>query len=299
MSASLLDLKTVTADEVARIFALADRLSGEKPADRDYFRQRRGLTAALVFFEPSTRTRMSFEIAAIREGITPVRLDGSAGTSLEKGETAEDTLLNIAAMNPSVIVVRGGDSLDLEAFAKHLKMPILNAGWGRRGHPTQALLDAFTIRKMRGSIRQQRVLLIGDVRHSRVAASHFELAPLLGYEIALCGPREFLPEAPNVRVFENLREGLEWASVAMALRVQLERHPDAPNLADYHGRWGLNASNLAALGPQALIMHPGPVNWGTELAIEVAKDRRAVILEQVTGGVLIRQTLLRRALGES
>ncbi|MBX2988806.1 MAG: aspartate carbamoyltransferase catalytic subunit [Bdellovibrionaceae bacterium] len=296
-AASLLDLKSLSAETIARIFSLADRLSGEKPADRDHFPNRRGLSAALVFFEPSTRTRLSFETACLREGLRPVILDGAAGSSLEKGESAEDTLLNIAAMNPSVMVVRSGDALDMEAMSRALPgLPWLNAGWGRRGHPTQALLDLFALVRKGLDPASQRLLLIGDVRHSRVAASHFELARVLGYEVALCGPASFLPERPTARVFESLRDGLRWATAAMALRVQLERHPGATDLKDYHGRWGLNADSLKALAPKAVIMHPGPVNWGVEMSSDVMRDPRSVILEQVGGGVWIRQALVRRAL---
>lgn len=297
MSATLLDLKSMTAEAIARIFALADHLASEKPGDRDFFRFRRGLTAALVFFEASTRTRMSFETACHREGLHPIVLDSALGTSLEKGESAEDTLFNIAAMRPSVMVVRSNDSLNMEAMASVLKMPILNAGWGRKGHPTQALLDIYAIRKHHANLAKQRILLIGDIRHSRVAASHFELAPLLGYEIALCGPESFLPETPGRQVFKTLEEGLKWATVAMALRVQLERHPSQTNLQSYHQEWGLNPQSLSALEASALIMHPGPINWGVEMSPEVMKDRRSIILDQVSGGVFLRQALLREAIG--
>jgi aspartate carbamoyltransferase catalytic subunit len=295
MSASLLELKSLTAEKIARVFSLADRLSAEKPGDRDVFHQRRGLTAALVFFEPSTRTRMSFETACHREGLGPITLDGGVGTSLEKGETPEDTVLNIAAMNPSVMVIRCGDDLDLAAMAKKIRMPILNAGWGRIGHPTQALLDAYAIQKKRGQIAGQKVLLIGDIRHSRVAASHFELAQILGYEVALCGPESFLPEGKSHKTFSSLKEGLGWATVAMALRVQLERHPSGTDLSNYHEHWGLHSESLKALNAQALVMHPGPVNWGVEMSAEVAQDRRTIILDQVSGGVAIRQALIRLA----
>lgn len=298
MSATnLLDLKTLTAENVASLFSLADRLSAEKPIDRErFFRHRHGLTAPLIFLEPSTRTRLSFESACGREGVTAIVFDGGAGTSLEKGETAEDTILNIAAMLPAFIVIRSGDDLDFRELAKKVKVPIINAGWGRVGHPTQALLDAYAIHRLRGPLGQQRILLIGDVRHSRVAMSHLELAKNLGYQIALCGPDSFLPASAEVQIFRNLREGLQWATVAMALRVQVERHQAGTDLADYHQNWGLNKDTLKDFGPHGLIMHPGPVNWGVELAPEISTDRRCAILDQVRGGVLVRQALIRQIL---
>lgn len=292
-AASLLDLKSLSAQDVERLFSAARTLSGESPSGRGDFERKRGLTAALVFFEPSTRTRLSFETACHREGFGPLVLDANSGSSLEKGETYEDTVLNIAAMMPSVMVVRCGDDVDLAGLSKRVPCPILNAGWGRRGHPTQALLDAYTIHARRGGLRGQKVLIIGDVRHSRVAASHFELAGIMGYEVALCAPPEFLPESATVPVFHELRAGLEWATVAMTLRVQLERHSGKADLEAYHRDFGLRPESLKALPKDGLIMHPGPINHGVEMVVEVMRDPRNVILEQVRSGVLIRQALLR------
>lgn len=297
-TASLLDLKTLTAENVGQLFSLADRLSAEKPPDREHFKNRRGLTAALVFFEASTRTRMSFETACVREGLAPVLLDGGSGSSLEKGETPEDTALNIAAMGPRLMIVRCDDKLDLAALERKLDIPVLNGGWGRRGHPTQALLDAYAITRRAGKISGQNVLLIGDIRHSRVAASHVELSRILGYNVAFCGPRDFLPASAEVPVFTTLREGLKWATAAMALRVQKERHSGTEtgwNPQD----WQLNSATAEALAKDALIMHPGPVNWGVELSEEIARDSRAIILDQVRGGVWVRQALIRRIMEEA
>lgn len=238
---------------------------------------------------------MSFEAACAREGLATSLLDTGGGTSLEKGETPEDTILNIAAMGPSVMVVRCNDDVDLAGLNGRLRVPILNGGWGRKGHPTQALLDAFAIRRRTGRIEGQRVLLIGDVRHSRVAASHLELAKILGYEVALCGPRDFLPSRTDVPVFATLADGLQWCTVAMALRVQFERHAGDGNgwRAD---EWQLNATTAKNLRSDGVIMHPGPVNWGVELAADMARDPRAIILDQVAGGVWIRQALIRQML---
>lgn len=251
-----------------------------------------GRTGALLFFEASTRTRMSFETASARLGIHPMILDAVSGTSLEKGETLEDTVLNVAAMQPSYLVIRAGDELDFNLLASKVSMPIFNAGWGKKGHPTQALLDAYTIRKHFGTCEGQRLLIVGDVRHSRVASSHFELAEKLGYEVALCGPKEFLREDFNGRIFADLKQGLEWATAAMTLRVQLERHAQNYSLDAYRNLYGFTAENLKHLSQRALIMHPGPINQGTELDANVLLDPRCKVLDQVSNGVLVRQSII-------
>lgn len=272
---------------------MADRLSKKSlPSDK------RGLTGALLFFEASTRTRMSFETACVRLGIHPLLLEGVAGTSLEKGETLEDTVLNVAAMKPEFLIIRCGEELDLEKMCRQVNMPVINAGWGKKGHPTQALLDAYTIRRHLGSLAGQKVLIVGDVKHSRVAASHFELAQKLDYELAICGPRHFLPEKSSVKIFEDLQEGLRWATVAMALRVQLERHEEKFSLQSYRDQFGFTRDNLRALSNKALIMHPGPINQGTELDTETLADPRSVILDQVHNGVLLRQAILHQLTNE-
>lgn len=289
-ASSLIDLKSLTAGALSRIFALSKEVSQQSLKSG---RQIRG-TAALVFLEPSTRTRMSFEFACAREGVVPVTLSGEAGSSLEKGETIHDTLTNIDAMSPDLMIVRCGDSVDLAEIAKSLHAPVINAGWGKSGHPTQALLDALTILEKRGRLEATRVLLVGDVRHSRVAASHFELSQKLGYQIAVAGPLEFLPTLPaGVISFATLEEGLQWADVVMALRVQKERHGPGTAVTDFHQRWGLSPRVLNHFKKDGLVMHPGPVNWDVELSTEVLQDPRTVILDQVTHGVFLRQALIR------
>lgn len=293
-SLSILDLSSLEKNKIDFLFSFADQVaSGESVSFKGF-----GKTGALLFFEASTRTRMSFETACVRMGVYPLLLDGAGGTSLEKGETLEDTVLNVEAMQPDFLVIRCGDDLDLKALSQKVSAPILNAGWGRKGHPSQALLDAYTIRKHLGTLQGQRVLIVGDVRHSRVASSHFELAQKLGYEIALCGPAEFLPERPVFRVFDKLADGLAWASVAMALRVQLERHSYKYSLAEYRSSYGFTFDNLKTLSANALIMHPGPINHGTEMDTDVLQDARCVVLDQVRNGVFIRQALIALATGE-
>lgn len=292
-SHSFIDFKAVSCEKINKLFSVAEQISSNNLPSLNFSRfNNTGKTGALLFFEASTRTRMSFETAVARLGIYPLRLDGSSGSSLEKGETLEDTVLNVAAMNPSFLVIRSGDSLNLHELSKKVSMPILNAGWGKVGHPTQALLDAYTIRKNLGTCEGQRLLIVGDVRHSRVAFSHFELAEKLGYEIALCGPPEFLPKNYSGKIFKSIREGLGWATVAMALRVQLERHSVKHSLSEYREQFGLTKDNLSELSSKALIMHPGPINQGTELDSDVLLDSRCKVLDQVSNGVLIRQALI-------
>lgn len=285
---SLIDLISLEKEKINTLFSFADQISQNKLSTSKGF----GKTGALLFFEPSTRTRMSFETAGARLGVHPLLLDGISGTSLEKGETLEDTVLNVAAMNPSYLVIRSGDELDLRDLSKKVSMPILNAGWGKRGHPTQGLLDAYTIRKHLGTCEGQRLLIVGDVRHSRVAASHFEIAKKLNYEVALCGPQGFLPENSQQKIFTDLHEGLQWATAAMALRVQLERHETIYPLADYRSHYGFTKANLQKLSDKALIMHPGPINQGTELDSDVLQDPRCKVLDQVSNGVYVRQALI-------
>lgn len=264
-------------------------------------------TAALLFFEPSTRTRFSFEAACSRAGFHPLILDGGIGTSLEKGETVEDTIYNIQAMRPLFFVIRCNDQINMEEIGNTLSVPVLNAGWGRRSHPTQALLDALTLRENWGAsgsgaegLRGKKVLFVGDVKHSRVVASHRELAGILGYEIAFCGPPSFLPEgtgeAGGPRGFEKLAEALQWADAVIALRVQKERH-DNENLfllEDYRESFGLNPEALRQLKADGLILHPGPVNYGVEIETEILADPRCKILKQVENGVFLREALIRQ-----
>ena len=255
-------------------------------------------TAALLFFEPSTRTRFSFEMAASRAGFHPLILDGGIGTSIEKGETFEDTIYNIQAMQPSFFVIRCNDLVDLSQLATQLKAPLINAGWGKQGHPTQALLDALTIHEKFGTLEKKNILFVGDIKHSRVVSSHIELSQKLNYNIGYCAPEELSPEtAPNfVQKFNKLNEALEWADAVIALRVQKERH-DNENLfllEDYRENFGLNFLSLKNLKAESVIMHPGPINYGVEIESEVLKDVRCVILKQVENGVFLREALIRR-----
>lgn len=284
---SLIHFSNIARSQIEKLFSVAFHFSQSMTLP-----SRQGQTAALLFFEPSTRTRMSFETACARLGVYPLLIDGVTGTSLEKGETIEDTILNISAMKPSVFIIRSGDELDFLKIRDQIQQPIINAGWGKRGHPTQALLDLFTITQQKRDLQQLKLLIVGDVRHSRVAASHFELAEVLGYEIALCGPPEFLPENNQFRSFSDLDEGLQWSNAVMALRVQLERHEVKYSLSTYREQFGLTVDRLKELSPEQLILHPGPINQGVEMDSEVITSPNSIIYQQVENGVYIRQALV-------
>lgn len=251
-----------------------------------------GKTGAFLFFEPSTRTRMSFEIAANRLGLRVVNLEGSKGTSLEKGETLLDTVLNVAAMKPDFLVIRCGDELDLKAVQSKLRIPVLNAGWGKVEHPSQALLDVFTLQEKWGDLKGKRILILGDSRYSRVVGSHVELARKLGYEIKYFGPSEVLREASD---FKSLSQALEWADAVMALRMQKERHQDR---VDYSSQFSLSPATLKHLKPEGWILHPGPMNYGVEVFDGILDEPRSLILTQVENGVYVRMAMMAKVLKE-
>lgn len=292
MPNSLIDFRDWSKSDLQKIFDLSFSLE-KKPSEFALADK----TAALMFFEASTRTRVSFEQACFREGIRPSLMTGKASTSLEKGETYFDTVLNIAAMGPDVLVIRSGYELNLLDVAKKVSQPILNAGWGVTSHPTQALLDIRTLLKQGLDYSDVKVLIVGDVRHSRVASSHFELAEKMGYEIAVCCPEAFAPQK-KVKRFGELQEGLEWANAIMVLRFQFERHAQKPadgeNLMDF--RIGLK--ELKAWKNQGWLMHPGPVNYGVELKLDVEQYQKNLILKQVESGVWIRRACLQQVLNK-
>jgi aspartate carbamoyltransferase catalytic subunit len=255
-----------------------------------------------LFFEASTRTRTSFEIAAKRMGADAISIAAS-GSSVSKGESLVDTLNTLAAMRPNAIVMRHSASGAPHFLARHLTMPIINAGDGTHEHPTQALLDARTILDRRASLEGLRVAIIGDIAHSRVARSNVYLLSKFGAEIVLCGPASLLPRelaqiAPGVTLTNDIREAIREADVIMMLRVQLERqHEAAFPAAEYFQFYGLRLEHLALAKPDAIVMHPGPINRGRELSSEVADSQRSVILNQVENGVAVRMAVLERVIG--
>lgn len=300
-SFSLFDTRSLSKDDIREIFDIASDFDVSFPVAA------RSKVVCCLFFEPSTRTRMSFQTAAYRLGHQVLTMELSTGSSLSKGETAVDTVLNVAAMRPDVLVVRYGLSRELDELLPTLDIPVINAGSGTLAHPTQALLDAYTIERELGSLEGKRVLIVGDIRHSRVARSNFDVLAKLGAKIGVCGPESLLPDADGdlpsgTRVFTNLDEAAGWCDVYMGLRIQLERHTahdlQLDSLEDYHRHFGLNRERLKMLGSGALIMHPGPINHGVEFAPEVVIDPRSRVLKQVTNGVLIRAALLSKTLRE-
>jgi len=262
----------------------------------------RGKMIVNLFFEASTRTRTSFEIAAKRLGADAVSIT-AAGSSVSKGESLVDTLNTLAAMRPNAIVMRHAASGAPHFLARYLPTPIINAGDGTHEHPTQALLDARTILDHRPTLEGLRIAIIGDIAHSRVARSNVYLLSKFGVDIVLCGPPTLLPPelariAPGVRLTNDIRDAIAGADVIMMLRVQLERqHEAAFPASEYFQYYGLRLEHLSLAKPEVIVMHPGPINRGREIASEVADSQRSVILNQVENGVAVRMAVLERILG--
>ena len=256
----------------------------------------RGVTVVNLFLEPSTRTRMSFEIAEKRLSADTVSIAGGS-SSLLKGETLADTARNLQAMDPAMIVVRHGASGACQLLAGTCDARVVNAGDGMHEHPTQALLDAFTIREQKGRIEGLKVAIVGDLLHSRVLRSNVLALTELGAEVSVCGPRTLmLPDAARfgVRATTSVDEAVEDADVVMLLRVQLERMRGHyfPSLREYFALFGMTAARLARAKPDVIVMHPGPMNRGVEIASEVADGPFSVILDQVANGVAVRMAVL-------
>ncbi len=309
---SLLDTRILSAKEIDEIFLKADSLEGQAFSLKDSSARARTPVVCCLFFEPSTRTRMSFQMASYRLGLQVLTMELSSGSSLSKGETPTDTVLNFAAMKPDVLVVRYGNSRELDALLPTLDIPVLNAGSGTMAHPTQGLLDAYTLRQEWGTVHGKRILIFGDVLHSRVARSGFDVLTKLGAEIGIFGPETMMPAEKGgalaaeykIQMFDSLDEALPWADACMGLRIQLERHESktldldpANGNEDYLSRYGLTVERLKKLRKDAIILHPGPINHGVEFAPEVVKDPRSRVLQQVTNGVTIRAALLASILG--
>lgn len=261
----------------------------------------RGRMVVLLFFESSTRTRTSFEIAAKRLGADSVSISVAA-SSVSKGESLVDTLNTLAAMKPDAIVMRHAASGAPHFLARHLPIPIINAGDGTHEHPTQALLDAMTILDHRESLEGLKVAIIGDIAHSRVARSNVHLLAKFGAEVVLCGPPTLLPEelgqlAKGVKLTYRMNDAIRDADVIMMLRVQLERQFETTFPAgEYFGFYGLRQEHVELAKPDVIVMHPGPINRGRELSSEVADSQQSVILNQVENGVFVRMAVLERVL---
>ena len=292
----LLGIGALTESTIADIFKQAKEF--KKVLDRPIKKvpSLRGKTVANVFFEPSTRTRLSFELAAKRLSADVVNFTSSS-SALQKGESLVDTIQNILHMRVDVVVIRHRQPGVPYFLAQEVDAKVVNAGDGTHEHPTQALLDAFSMSEHLGSLKGCRVLLLGDVLHSRVARSNILCLQKLGAEVMLCGPSTLIPpyaEALGVSVSYNLQEALSSCDVVNVLRLQTERQEQVylPSLQSYVLHYRLNRSHLSALKHRPLVMHPGPMNRGIEIEGAVADDPRSIILQQVENGVAIRMAVL-------
>ncbi len=301
----LLGIETLS---VMQIQSILDRAKSYQPLEghtTGKLETLRGKTIIQLFFESSTRTRISFEMAARRLGADTVSISGQ-GTSLDKGESLLDTLNTLAAMRPEAIVMRHAASGAPHFLARFLETPIINAGDGTHEHPTQALLDALTILDHKEKLDGLKVAIIGDIGHSRVARSNVHLLTKFGASVVLCGPPSMLPKvfdnfSPQVQLTHRMEEAIQDADVIMMLRVQLERQGRLLFASDneYFRFYGLRLEHLQAARPDAIVMHPGPINRGRELSSEVADFPRSVILNQVENGIAVRMAVLDLLIGSS
>jgi aspartate carbamoyltransferase catalytic subunit len=302
MPAGLLGIEELDRGEIASILSRAKDFQPLQSQSLKKLDTLRGKMIVNLFYEASTRTRTSFEIAAKRLSADTVSITASA-SSVSKGESLVDTLNTLAAMRPDAIVMRHAASGAPHFLSRYLPTPIINAGDGTHEHPTQALLDARTILDRRSTLEGLRVAIIGDIAHSRVARSNIHLLSKFGAEIVLCGPASLLPPelaqlAPGVRLTTDIREALRDADVIMMLRVQLERqHEAAFPASEYFQFYGLRLEHLDLAKPDAIVMHPGPINRGHELSSEVADFQRSVILNQVENGIAVRMAVLEKVIG--
>jgi aspartate carbamoyltransferase catalytic subunit len=292
----LLGMEKLSREEITTILDLGERFL--EIADRPIKKvpTLRGKTVINLFLEPSTRTRTSFEIAAKRLSADGVNFTASSSSTV-KGETLIDTALNLDAMNPDIVVIRHAQAGSALLLSQRIRAAIVNAGDGAHEHPTQALLDASTIRAHKKKIEGLTVVICGDIDHSRVARSNIFALATLGAQVRVAGPRSLLPigvENLGCEAYDRIEPALEGADVVMMLRIQLERKAGSrfPNTREYARYFGLNPRRLALAKPDAIVMHPGPMNRGVEIDPGVADGPRSVILEQVSRGVAIRMAVL-------
>jgi len=301
MPGGLLGIESLDRVEIEGILDRAKRFQ-PRQTDSKKSDQLRGRMIVNLFFEASTRTRTSFEIAAKRLGADAISITASA-SSVSKGESLVDTLNTLGAMHPDAIVMRHSASGAPHFLARYLPTPIINAGDGTHEHPTQALLDARTILDRRPTLEGLRVAIIGDIAHSRVARSNMYLLSKFGAQIVLCGPASLLPPelaqlAPGISLTHTMQDAIRDADVIMMLRVQLERqHEAAFSANEYFQFYGLRLEHMSLAKPDAIVMHPGPINRGREISSEVADSQRSVILNQVENGIAVRMAVLERILG--
>src|SRR6202166_1540433 len=296
---SLLGIEGVSTAEIGKLLQLARKMNPQKPGALVG-----GKRVLLLFYEASTRTRVSFEIAGKALGATTT-LVLSSGSSIEKGESLLDTAYTLRAVGADLMVIRHPNAGAPHLMAAHLDIPVINAGDGMHEHPTQALLDAYTILRHKKKLEGLQIAIIGDIYHSRVARSAIHLLNKFGAKVVLCGPQELLPElattlAPGLRITRSCEDAVRGADVVMVLRVQRERLAGFKvNLQDYISRYQMTMARLRLAKNDALLMHPGPIIRGLELTWDVADCPQSVIVEEVRNGVAVRMAILAKALGKA
>ncbi len=292
----LLGIKQLTPEDIQIIFETADSFKQVINRPIKKVPSLRDITIANLFFENSTRTRLSFELAEKRLSADVINFS-AASSSVKKGETLVDTVNNILSMKVDMVVMRHpnpGAHLFLE---RHIDAKIINAGDGTHEHPTQALLDSYSIREKLGTVEGKKVVIVGDIKHSRVALSNIFALQKQGAEVMVCGPTTLIPKYIkdlNVKVEHNLIKALEWCDVANMLRIQLERQEIKyfPSIREYTMQFGLNKKILNNLSKEIVVMHPGPINRGVEITSDVADSKQSIILNQVENGVAIRMAVI-------
>ncbi len=292
----LLGIKNITAGDIEQIFTTADNFKEVINRPIKKVPSLRDITIANIFFENSTRTRLSFELAEKRLSADVINFSASS-SSVKKGETLLDTVNNILAMKVDMMVMRHASPGAPHFLSRHIGASIINAGDGTHEHPTQALLDTYSIRERLGEVAGKKVAIIGDILHSRVAISNIFALQKLGAEVMVCGPLTLLPRHIadlGVRVELDVQKALEWCDVANILRIQLERQQIKyfPSLREYALYYGINKARLDRLNKEIVIMHPGPINRGVELDSDVADSGHSIILDQVENGVAVRMAVL-------
>lgn len=295
-STHLLGIKYITTDDIHLIFKTAEQFKEVINRPIKKVPSLRDITIANLFFENSTRTRLSFELAEKRLSADVINFS-AASSSVKKGETLIDTVNNILSMKVDMIVMRHPNPGAGVLLSQHISANIINAGDGAHEHPTQALLDCFSIREKLGELAGKKVVLVGDILHSRVALSNIFALQKLGAQVKVCGPATLIPkhlEKLGVKVELNLRKALEWCDVANMLRVQNERMNTSffPSTREYVLQYQLNKKMLDSLPNKILVMHPGPINRGVEITSDVADSSQSIILQQVENGVAIRMAVM-------
>lgn len=292
----LLGIKYITEDDIQLIFETADHFKEVINRPIKKVPSLRDITIANLFFENSTRTRLSFELAEKRLSADVINFS-AASSSVKKGETLIDTVNNILSMKVDMVVMRHPNPGAGVFLSKHVNASIVNAGDGAHEHPTQALLDCYSIREKLGDVAGKKVVIVGDILHSRVALSNIFALQKLGAEVKVCGPKTLIPkyiEKLGVTFEPNLKKALEWCDVANMLRVQNERMDISyfPTTREYTQQFGVNKTLLDSLHKEIIVMHPGPINRGVEISSDVADSKQAIILDQVQNGVAVRMAVL-------